>query len=726
MSTAPPEVVRIRVEGMECAGCAGAVRRAVESLPGVRDAAVDVAGGCALVRGLGLDATAIAARIGAEGFPASPMAEAEDPAAIRSRIEHRDAARRDAWRRRAIVAIAFWVPMESLHHLGHGLGHPRWIEPVLAAAATLVLAFAGGGFYRSAWSALRRGRSNMDTLISIGATAAYLFSLAVLFGRSRGLLEGQATYFAEVAALLGLISLGHWLEARASAAAGGAIRELLDLQPEAAERRIGSAEGSGEDAYETIPASLLLPGDVVRIRPGGRVPIDGRIVEGDSAFDESLLSGEPIPVERRCGDRVIAGSVNTTGSVLVEAEVDGRATTLARIARLVEEARSSRADIERLADRVSAVFVPAVLAIAAGTFAAWWFAGDAARGAIAMVTVLIISCPCALGLATPTAVMVASGHAARRGILVRNAAALERAGRAKRVIFDKTGTLTIGRPRVVAIEADEGRSVVELLAMAAAAERPSEHPLAGAIVAAAEARGVAIAPAVGFEASPGFGVRAVVGGRRVEVRRDPEASCEVIVDGERWGRFAIEDEPREGAAAAIGELRRLGVQVAMLSGDRRRRAEAIGRRIGLSPQEIEADADPAAKRAFVASAGPGTVMVGDGMNDAAALAEAEVGVAIASGTTIAIESAGIVVPGDRLAAVPETIRIARLGLRTIRQNLFFAFVYNATMIPVAALGLLGMHGPLYAAAAMAASDLSVVGNALRLRRRLRRGAAAES
>jgi Cu+-exporting ATPase len=718
MLPSPTEVVRIRVEGMECAGCAGAVRRAIEGVPGVREAAVDFAGGLALARGADLDAAAIAARISEAGFPAQPQAEGEDPAAIRSRIERRDAARCDAWRRRAVVAIAFWVPMESLHLAAHWFGHPGWLEPALAAAATLVLAFAGSGFYRSALEAARRGRSNMDTLISIGATSAYLFSVAVLIGRPRGLLEEEATYFPEVAALLGLISLGHWLEARASAAAGSAIRELLDLQPETAERRVAGPL----EAFEEIPASLLLPGDLVRVRPGGRVPIDGRIVEGASAFDESLLSGEPIPVERRRGDRVIAGSVNATGSVLVEAEVDGRGTTLARIARLVEEARSSRADSERLADRVSAVFVPAVLAIAGATLAAWWFAGDPATGAIAMVTVLIISCPCALGLATPTAVMVAAGHAARRGILVRNAAALERAGRARRIIFDKTGTLTLGRPRLVEILPEQGRDRDGILAIAAAAEQSSEHPLGRAIVAAAQAQGLALASASRFEALPGVGVRAEIAGRLVEVRRDPEASCEVCVDGERWGRLRLDDEPRPDAAEAIRELRALGLSVAMLSGDLRRRAEELGGRIGLAPGEIEAEASPQRKREFAAAAGTGTVMVGDGINDAAALAAAEVGMAVASGTSIAIESAGIVVPGDRLLAVPETIRIARLGLRTIRQNLFLAFVYNATMIPVAALGMLGVNGPLIAAAAMALSDLSVVGNALRLRSRLRRAA----
>jgi Cu+-exporting ATPase len=709
-----PEVLRFRVEGMECAGCATAIRRALEGAPGVREAAVDFAAGRAIVRGSGLDPQGLAARIGDSGFPASLEPELEDPAAIRSRLETREIARRDAWRRRAIAALCFWVPMESLHWLGHGAHGGVWVEWVLAAAATAVLAIAGGGFYRSAWEAARRRRSNMDTLISIGATTAYLFSMLVLLGRGRGLLEAEPTYFPEVAALLGLISLGHWLEARASTIAGGAIRELLDLQPDLAERQVEGGAG-GAPRFESIPSALLLPGDRVQVRPGGRVPIDGTIVEGRSAFDESLLSGEPVPVERGVGDRVVAGAVNTTGAVIVEAAVDGRSTTVARIARLVEEARSSRADSEKLADRVSAVFVPAVLLIGAITLLAWWIAGDPATGAIATVTVLIISCPCALGLATPTAVMVATGHAARRGILVRDAAALERAGRARRVVFDKTGTLTLGRPKVVAIEPATGRSVQELLALAAAAEQASEHPLARAIVEAAAGRGIRLSAASAFEALPGRGVRAQVEGRRVEVERDPKASCLVRIDGEVWGTIEIADAPRPDAAKAVAALRRLGVAVSMLSGDRRRRAVEIGVAVGLDPAEIEADADPLRKQALVEALGPGTVMVGDGINDAAALAAAEVGIAMASGTTIAIDSAGVVIPGDRVSAVPETIEISRRGLRTIRQNLFLAFIYNSTMIPVAALGLLGPHGPLIAAAAMALSDLSVVGNALRLK-----------
>lgn len=715
--TGSPEVLAFGVEGMTCAGCAGAVRRALESAEGVAAASVDFASGRAVVRGRGLDPRQLAARIDAAGFEARADVVEETPQELRSRLEREDVRRRTDWRRRAIVAIACWIPMESLHWAGHAMGHPAWLDPTLAVAGTLVLAAVGGGFYRSAFEAAKRGTSNMDTLISIGATTAWIFSVLVVFGQGRGWLEGQPTYFAEMAALLGLISLGHWLEARASASAGSAIRELLDLQPEVALRR------RDDGSFEEVPSAAIIPGDVVQIRPGARVSVDGVVVEGESSLDESVLTGESLPVDRSVGDRVVAGAINTTGVLLVEASVEGRGTTLARIARLVQESRASRADIQRLADRISAVFVPIVVSIAAVTMIGWWAGGDPARGAISMVTVLIIACPCALGLATPMAVVVATGHAARRGILVRDAASLERAGRAERVVFDKTGTLTVGRPKVVAIEPESGTGAADLLRIAASVEQASEHPLARAIVEAAQQRGMRLDPVSAFESIPGEGVRGSVAGRRVEIRRAAEASCEILVDGRRLGTIDLADEPRPDASLAIAELHRLGLEVAMLSGDRRTRAVEIAERVGIDPASVQAEVDPTGKLAFIAARSRGTVMVGDGVNDAAALARAEVGLALASGTSVAIESAGIVVPGDRVLAVPETIRIARLALTTIRQNLFLAFAYNVSMIPIAAAGLLGVHGPLIAAAAMALSDLSVVGNALRLRAKLRRGMA---
>ena len=727
MTTVPPAVgsgvvsvgvVGLRVGGMSCAGCASAVRRAIEAVPGVTAASVDFASGRAIVRGTGLDPDVIASSVRRGGYEASPEAMLESPLEARSRLEREDLDRRSRWRRRAILAVAFWVPMESLHWIGHSLlGHPAWIDWLLAAAGTAVLVAVGGGFYRSALEAVRRGTSNMDVLISIGATAAWTLSMVVMIGRTQGVMLSEPTYFAEMAALLGLISVGHWLEARASASAASAIRELLDLQPETAPRR------REDGTFEIVPASMLLPGDLVRVAPGARVPVDGVVREGDSALDESLLTGESLPVERSPGDRVVAGSLNTTGSLLVEATVDGQGTTLARIAALVTEARASKAGLQRLADRVSAVFVPVVVAIAAASFLGWWAAGEVAVGAVAATTVLIIACPCALGLATPMAIVVATGHAARRGILVRDAASLERAGRARRVILDKTGTITEGKPRVDRIEPVGDRSAIEVLSIAAAVEEPSEHPLGRAIVEAARERGIRPSRVAGFAAMPGLGVRGRVDGRSVEVVRDDDASCLVRVDGEAWGRIDLVDAPRPDARAAVAAMRGLGVEVRLLSGDRRRRALEVAEAVGIDPEMVEAEASPDRKVAVVAALAAGSMMVGDGVNDSAALARAEVGVAIATGTSVAIEAAGIVVPGDRLRAVPEVIRLARLTRRTIAQNLFLAFVYNALVIPVAAFGLLGVQGPVIAAAAMALSDLSVIGNALRFRARLRRGAA---
>jgi Cu+-exporting ATPase len=575
---------------------------------------------------------------------------------------------------------------------------------------------AGGGFFRSALAAARRRTTNMDTLIAVGATTAYVFSLAVLASELAGRPLGQPLYFSESAALLGIISLGHWLEARATANAGSALRELLECQPETAELLTSSAE------TEAIRSADVRAGDRILIRPGARIAVDGVVVEGASDVDESVVTGESQPVARRPGDRVVAGALNTTGRLVVEASVDGRHTTIARIAAIVQRAQASKAQIARLADRVCAVFVPAVLAIAAITLAGWTLAGDTGRGVIATVTVLIISCPCALGLATPMAVMVGTGAASRRGVLVKSAAALERSGRAVRVVFDKTGTLTTGSLAVtrVGVRAAGPGAAEEMLALAASVESASEHPVARAIVRAAVERGLRLRPVDRFAAIPGEGVRGVVDGRGVEVVRDETATCRVIVDGEELGTITTEDAPRDDAAEAVARLRAMGVEVHLLSGDRRAIAEAVGRGLGIDAQAIHGEATPESKERIVAEMGPGTIMVGDGINDAAALARADVGVAFASGTNVAIESADLVITGHHVRAVPETIDLARRTLRTIRQNLFFAFVYNAAMIPVAALGLLGGHGPLFAAAAMGLSDVTVVGNAIRLKMRLAR------
>ncbi|MHC4989595.1 MAG: heavy metal translocating P-type ATPase [Planctomycetota bacterium] len=704
----------VRVTGMHCAGCAAKVQREIEARPEVREATVSLADAQAIVVGVDLSEDEIVHAIERKGFGAERIDTTPPPAELRSEIELIQQSRERQWRFRAIVGLGLWVPLELLHWLAPA-AWSTWMPWIMLAGSSAVLVLAGSGFYRSAWSAARRRTTNMDTLISMGATVAYLFSLVVFVLQLNGAIPDQPLYFTEAAALLGIISLGHWIEARATAQAGSAVRELLELQPEEAE-----VLHDGRDTV-TVASADLRPGDRVLIRPGGRIPVDGSVLEGESEVDESVVTGESLPVAKQAGDDVVAGSVNTTGRLVVSAAVDGRHTTVSRIAEIVRRAQASKADIQRLADRISAVFVPTVLLIAVLTLIGWSLAGAFVTGVISAVTVLIISCPCALGLATPAAVMVGAGAASRRGILIKSAGAFERAGRARQVVFDKTGTLTRGRPRVTDIAVtDDASTEADLLGWAASIEAASEHPVARAIVEAAAARQIVSRPVDSFEALPGVGVRGRVDGRDVEVRRHDEATCVVRLDGREIGRLSVEDAPRPDAAAAVARLKAMGLGVLMLSGDRRDIAEQIAREVGIEQADVRAEATPDGKSALVRELPPGSLMVGDGINDAAALASAEVGVALASGTTIAIESADVVIPGDHVRAVPETIRIARSTLRTIRQNLFFAFFYNALAIPAAALSLLGPHGPIIAAAAMGFSDLTVIGNALRLKRRLGR------
>lgn len=715
---------RFQIEGMHCAGCAAGLQQAISGVVGVTAASVDFTSGLATVEGEVAEASVLAA-IQRRGFSGNRLSPGIDVAAVRTDIERRqtDAVRR--WRRRAVVGVGLWLPLETLHWtLGHA-GH-AWMPWVMLAGSAIVLAVAGGGFYASAWSAARRRTTNMDTLIALGATTAFAWSVVVLLMQRLAVDPGpwlaRPFYFAEAAALLGIISIGHWIEAAATARAGAAVRELLELQPDEAEL----VEPDG--GVRRMPSAALESGDRVLVRPGGRIPIDGTLVEGVGDIDESLVTGEPLPVRRAVGDAVVAGTVNTTGRLVVEASVDGRHTTVARIAELVRHAQGSRAPIQRLADRISAIFVPAVVSIAVAAALGWGvLGGDWETGVVSAVTVLIISCPCALGLATPMAVMVGAGEASRRGILVKTAGDLEAAGRIRTVAFDKTGTLTEGRPTLGAIEltagdADSGGSLaeVDVLRLAATVESSSEHPIARAIVDAARARGATLGTAAEFRATAGVGVEGTVDGRRVEVVRDERASCRVIVDGDEVARLHVVDSSRADAAETVSRLRRLGLGVRMITGDRRDAAIALGRDLGLAPEEIIADATPESKLQSIAKAGAGTAMVGDGINDAAALAQATLGIAMAGGTEAAIESAGVVVPADRVGGVADAIELARRTLQTIRQNLFLAFFYNALAIPAAAFGLLGVHGPLIAAGAMACSDISVIGNALRLRARLAR------
>ncbi len=704
-----PIILRIRVTGMTCAGCAASIQRALEARSDVVSASVSFLSGTAEIHGAQLDTASVLETIRDRGFGADLVDDAAS-GPDRSAVETQQQAAERTWRQRAIVGMGLWVPLELLHWTVSAMHwHGPWMPWVMFCGALIIIVFAGSEFYRSAWAAATRGTTNMDTLISLGATTAFVYSSVAFL-----LQLDVATYFSEAAGLLGIVSLGHWFEARASSRAGSAVRELLRLQPETAE--ILHDDGSSS----VIAAGTVERGCRIAIRPGARIPVDGVVLDGRSAVDESIVTGESIPVDKGPGDTVAAGSMNSTGRLILRTTVDGRHTTVTRIAELVEKAQTSRAPIQRLADRISSVFVPAVLIIAAGTLTFWWLAGDRATAITAAVTVLIISCPCALGLATPMAVMVGAGAASQRGILIRSAETLERIGRSQQVVFDKTGTLTSGRPELTNVSPSAGYSEDRLLQLAASVEAPAEHPLARAIVRAAETRGLKLLPVSNFESVPGRGVRGQVEGQWIVVDRDPQATSRVSVDGTWIGTLALTDQLRPDAIAAVAQLQQMGIAVALLTGDRRDTAFRIGQSLGLRPDDVFAEATPESKVATVRAFRGDVVMVGDGLNDAAALAASGLGVALASGTDVAIEAAAVVIPGDRVSAVPELFGLARATLQTIRQNLFFAFLYNTLAIPLAALGLLGTSGPLWAALAMGISDFTVVGNAVRLKRRLDR------
>jgi Cu+-exporting ATPase len=645
--------------------------------------------------------------------------------------------------RRLWVCAALSLPLVVIGMLELSFRGAVWLQ---LALATPVVLWGGAPFFGRGWRSLKNRRLNMFTLIALGTGIAYGYSVAgaLLPGTFpaafRTIDGGVPLYFEAAAAIVTLVLLGQVLELRARTLTGGAIRALLDLAP-----RIARLVRDGAEA--DIPIGEIVPGDLLRVRPGEKAPVDGTVIEGRSTVDESMLTGEALPVEKGPGDRITGATLNGTGSFVMRAERVGADTVLARIVALVASAQRSRAPIQRLADGVAGWFVPAVLAAAMAAFAGWTLFGPPPAmgfGLVAAVSVLLIACPCALGLATPMSIMVGMGRGARAGVLMRNAEALELMCRVDTLVLDKTGTLTEGRPRLVAVVPVGGIAEDDILSLAASVECASEHPLAAAIVAGASERGIALAAAEAFRAEPGRGVIAAVAGRAVAIgnealfaahgidsgplareaewrRRAGEGVMLVAVDGEAAGLIAVADPVKPGAAAAIAALRAEGLRIVMLTGDSRRTAEAVGSIVGIA--EIVAEVLPDGKAAAIARlqrAGRVVAMAGDGINDAPALAQAEIGIAMSNGSDIAIDSAAITLVGGDLAGIVRARRLSRATLRNIRENLVFAFLFNMLAVPIAAGVLYPATGillsPMLASAAMSASSMLVVGNALRLRR----------
>ena len=682
------------------------------------------------------------------GLRVASIEEREDPRAAAKEEEEK------ALRMRFIIAISSGLAVMLLGM--SGVLEQRIAFFVMFAIATPIQFWAGSLFYASAWSALKQRTSNMNTLISLGTTAAYLYSVVVTF--APGLFEGvggePAVYYDTAIIIIALILMGRWMEARARGRASDAIASLLGLQPK-------SARVIRDGAEVMLPVESVLPGDVVAVRPGERVPVDGIVVDGASHIDESMLTGESIPVDKAVGDEVYGATVNGTGAFRLRATRVGRDTALAQIVRLVEEAQGSKAPVQRLADLISSYFVPTVVAVSIITFIVWSLVGPEPAFTLAtlnMVAVLIIACPCALGLATPTAIMVGTGKGAENGVLIRNAQALELASKVRTVALDKTGTITQGRPSVTDILTADSMSQGDVMSIAAAVERHSEHPLAEAVIrraGAGAAEGKAVAD---FEALPGSGIVATVDGRSVVVgsarlmdEREitiPDAMRKgaeelagqgktlmyVGMDGGAIGALAIQDPVKPSAARAIQRIHSLGIRTVMLTGDNRATAQAIASEVGIS--EVRAEVLPAQKAETIAqiqAEGGYVAMVGDGINDAPALAQADVGIAIGTGADVAMEASDVTLVSGDPNGIATSIQLSRRTVRTIWQNLFWAFIYNATLIPIAAgilypfvnggvpSGLqfaLGEHGflnPMMAAGAMAMSSVSVVLNSLRLK-----------
>ena len=711
--------IDLNVAGMTCASCVGRVEKALLKVPGVLAASVNLATESARIKVTGgLEAGTLIAAIDKAGYAATVAAasQASAPAATPNRDGMKVAFA-------AVLALPLMLPM-LLEWAGIHLMLPGWLQ---FALATPVQFYFGARFYKAGWKAARAGSGNMDLLVALGTSAAY--GLSVYQWLTAGEMLPHL-YFEASAVVITLVLLGKWLESRAKRQTASAIRALQVLRPESARVRRDGVEID-------LPVEQVKVGDLVVIRPGERVAVDGVVVEGASQINESLITGESLPVDKHPGDKVTGGAINADGLLLVRTQAVGGETTLSRIIRLVEDAQAAKAPIQHLVDKVSAIFVPVVLVLALLTMLGWWFAtGELENAIINAVAVLVIACPCALGLATPTAIMAGTGVAARYGILIKDAEALEVAHAVNTVVFDKTGTLTVGKPALAALHAhgiDDGR----LLQLAASIQRGSEHSLATAVLDAAAARHIEPLPAAGLSALPGRGLAARVDGlelklgstrlmQELNVDMTPLAEQAMSLENtgntiswlasgtELLGLFAFSDQVKPNAQAAIAHLHSLGIQTVMLTGDNQGSADAVGKLLGIDTVAAKMlPADKTAKIVALKGEGAKVAMVGDGINDAPALAAADVGIAMSTGTDVAMHAAGITLMRGDPALVADAIDISRRTYSKIRQNLFWAFIYNLIGIPLAAFGLLN---PMVAGAAMAFSSVSVISNALLLRR----------